>query len=283
MAKVSKRRVTRPALRKAKRVLANKKKSMARKNLDTHFLRIRNTSTLTPVQGANTVNYIYQFYTLSTATGISDFVKNADWLLYSKLYDRFRINRMKVNFIPKANMMDFVNAQNNTITQIGDMVCHTALDRDGIAPSSVASLTRYASYKQYSILKPFSRSYAIKYPKNVWLDTTNPAASGDRVQDIGLYGGLTVYAENLPEAFLDVFNDPVYQVEVTYDIVFAGKTNGKLSAVLDNVGNVVGVSVTGPENIVNLAQSPRTNVRGYIQNDTRTVVGNTETIIGPNE
>lgn len=277
------KKVSKRAFRKAKKAIGNKKKAMAKKNMDTFFLRIRNTSTLTPTQGVSTPNYIYQFYTPSTATGISDFAKNADFQLYQKLYDRFRINRMNVKMIPKANVLDFVQGQNNGINQIGDMVIHTAQDRDGIAPSSIGSLTRYASYKQYSALKVFNRSYKVTYPKGMWLDCQNISASGDRLQDQGLYGGITIYGESFPEALGDVFNDPVYSVEVTYDIVFCGRTSAKLGAVRDLLGNVIGVEVVGPELLVNLPQSPITNIRGHLVTSTRTQTGNTEVIIGAND
>lgn len=277
------KRVSKRAMAKAKRAVAKKESKLRKKNMDTYFLRVKNLSTLTPTQGITVSNYIYQGFTLSTATGISDFTKNADFVLYQKLYDRFRINRMTVKMIPKANMLDITLGQANNITQVGDMVLHSVVDRDGIAPSSIATMSRYPSYRQQSVLKPFKRSYAVKYPRGQWLDCQNVPASGDRLQDIGLYGTITVYAENLPEPSGDVFNDPIYAVEVSYDIVFQGRTNGKLSAITDIVGNVIGVDVRGPEQIPTLAQSPKTNVRGYLQFDTRTVAGNTEVLIGPND
>jgi len=177
---------------------------------------------------------------------------------------------MKVT--PKGNVLDQANAQNDTLfNNSGDGLVHTCIDRDGVAPSSTAVISRYPSYKKYDIKKPFTRSYSIRYPTGVWLDCQSPSTFSMK-KELGLSGGITLYAEDILEDSGEVWNEPWAQVQVQYNIVFQGKTSNSLTGVYDMSGALVGMTI----NAVDLTATQRnltiaTNVRGTLGLDTRTV------------
>lgn len=228
-------------LAKAKRIIGNKKVSKAKSNQDTHFLRCKTNVYLTPVQGTTVTNYIYAAFQLYTTGTVPtwDVRNNTDFKLYSKMYDRFRINRMNIRVTPKANVLDMANAQaDGYLSLSGTNTIHTAIDRDGSVPVSIDAFRKYSSYKQYSLLKPFSRSYSVRWPRSVWLDCDEFLSSDTQItRTIGCSGGITLYAENVLEEIGEGLNEPWAQVEITYDVVFEGKT--MRSVTIDNSGNVV--------------------------------------------
>lgn len=269
--------------RRAKRAVAKQHKRNAVKNLDTHYVKCTTSLSCNPSQGITVSNYYYQSFLLTAQSGQTFYANNADFMLYKQLYDRYRINRIRVKYTPKANVLDSTLVQAANLTMTGDGMFHTAIDRDGSAPSSIAGLTRYSSYKAYSLHKKWMRSFAVKYPSSVWLDCNDPSGSQSRILDIGLGGGVTVYAENVPEIQGQVSMAPIGDFDLEFDIVFQGKISTKLTGILDQVGNVVGVAIEGSNPVPNFPPSARTNVRGTIDSDTRTQPSLTETLITPNE
>lgn len=214
---------------KAKKVVAKANRSKAKKNMDTFALKLRVQTSATPKQGTVVSNYMYLFWSLITATSVVGVTQLPEFILYRNLYDRVRINSMKLTFTPKANVLDQANAQNDgALTVNGDGMAHTVIDRDGAAPSNIARLSRVASYQKYSVLKKFSRAYSIKYPTGVWLDCQNIYRDPDLINQIGGDGGLTVYAENLLEDSLELFNEPVYDIQIEYNVVFQGRAEGSI-------------------------------------------------------
>jgi hypothetical protein len=262
-----------PTMAKAKRMVTKQRKAKAKKNMDTYFLKTKNIVTLTPGQGAVVSNYLYNVWTLDpgTTTYPGDFLRNAEFNLWKLQYDKFRVNSVKITVTPKANVLDQANGNNNDgkFNVTGDGLVHTCIDRDGQAPSSKALISRYPSYRKYSILKPFTRSYAIKYPTGIWLDCDNPAGFG-MAKELGLTGGVTIYAENILEDNFEILNEPWATVVVEHNIVFQGKTSNSLSGVYNEALELVGVTINRIDNALILPQTPVTMVTGTLDNDTKT-------------
>lgn len=249
------RKARKPTMAKAKRMVAKAKKRQVRKNQDTFFLKARVEGTIVPSQGVLTANYVYWRVNLDPTQptfGMSH-LTNAEFNLYSKMYDRYRINGAKLTITPKGNVFDSARAQQDAAFMLsGSGVVHSVLDRDGPAPSNIAALTRYPSYRKHSVLKNFSRSYSVKYPTGVWIDCQSPATF-PAAKELGLTGGITVYGENFVEDNGEVFNEPWAECVVEYNIVFEGKTMGNLSFGTDPSGNVIEVCLKNHDPLNNVA------------------------------
>lgn len=262
---MAKRSVPKRAMKKAKRALANRKKRMAKKNMDTFFLRTKVTAAIVPSQGVTVANYISSFWKLLDATSAVGVTQSSEFGMYCKIYDRVRVNRLRVRVVPKANVLDMSAAQNDAaLNLIGDGKVHTAIYReaDGFN-TTVTRFQRQPSYKAYSLLKPFTRSYGIKYPTGVWLDAQNIYNDTTLLQRLGALGGIGIYAENILEDNLEVFNEPWAAIELSYDCVFQGKTVTALSQ--DASGNIL---LSNPVNLVVAAPSKLINIAGTF-GDTR--------------
>ena len=228
-------------------------------------------------------NYIYATFTLDP-TGIpgttsAQFLDNAEFNLYRLQYDKYRVNSVKVTFIPKANVFDAQNAQADaTLNLTGDGAVHSCIDRDGLAPSNTAVISRYPSYRKHDIKKTWSRVYSVKYPTGVWVDCQNQGAF-TMVKELGLSGGVTLYAENIVEDNYELWNEPWASVLIEHNIVFQGKTSSSLSGTYDGDGNLVSLTLAPHLATENVALSVLTNVRGTLH-DKRTDNEITETAIG---
>jgi hypothetical protein len=259
-------------IKKAKQLITKVHKTKAKKNMDTFFFKAKVTSNITPIQGGTVSNYIYQVFTLDPTVSpfTGQYINNAEFNLYRGLYDKFRVNSVKVTFVPKANVLDqHIAQQDSTLNVTGDGMIHHCIDRDGPAPSNVSRVSRYPSYKKTSVLKKFSRVYSIKYPAGVWIDCDFPQ-DFSMSKELGLTGGVTIYAENILEDNSEYYNEPWASVLVEHNIVFQGKTSGSLSGVYDVSNNLTGVSVNYTSNVPNLPLSPLKNIRGTLGADTRT-------------
>jgi len=284
MARSGKKWSKRPAMAKAKKMVTKQRKGKAKKNMDTFFFKSKVTALITPVQGVAVSNYIYNCFTLDPTAGGGAFAPpaylyNAEFNLYRGLYDKFRVNSVKVTFIPKANVLDQSTAQNDgALNLTGDGMIHHCVDRDSVAPSNVARISRYPSYRKTSVLKKFSRVYSVKYPMGIWIDCDAPAQF-TMAKELGLTGGVTIYAENILEDNYEVFNEGWASVLVEHNIVFQGKTSGTLAGVYDSSGNMTGVTVGFTSNDPNLSLTPLKNIRGTLDADKRTTDEVTETAI----
>jgi len=257
-----------PTLAKAKKMVTKNHKAKAKKNMDTYFLKTKTLVNVVPTQGVTVGNYVYAQFTMDpTGTNANQFISNAEFQLWRLQYDKFRVNSVKITVTPKSNVFDVANNNNDAINTIGDGVVHTCIDRDGIAPSSKALISRYPSYRKYSVMKPFSRSYSIKYPTGVWVDCETPGAF-TMAKELGLTGGITLYADNLVEDNFEIFNEPWAQIVVEYNIVFQGKTSNSLSGVYDASGNVIGVTINAIQSSDLLEPSPLKSVSGTLDLDT---------------
>jgi len=255
-----------PSMRKAKRMVAKSHKSKAKKNMDTFFLKAKSIYNVVPSQGAYVANYVMGYAPLLGG----NLLNNAEFNLYRLQYDKYRVNSVTAKWIPKANVLDQANAQGDgSYNLTGDGAIHTCIDRDGQAPSSTAAISRYPSYSKKSLMKTWSRTYSIKYPMGVWLDCQDPAGNTQLISTLGLAGGVNWYAENFLEDNYEVFNEPVAALELSWSVVFQGKTSASLTFATDDSGLVIGVTMTPFQLGTTLAPTPLTNVRGTIA-DTRT-------------
>lgn len=231
-------RKNKPSLRKAKKVVAKAQAKKRSKQLDTYFLKVKMEGQIIPVQGVSVANYINQWLPLCSGTSAFDWTKSADYITMKYQYDQVRINGMRIVITPKANVLDQVNAQNDAnLTLIGDGMIHTAIDRDSQTPANISAMTRYSSYKRYSLNKKFSRTYQIKWAKGVWLDCGSEYANTTLLTQIGAFGGIGLYAENLIEDKLEWFNEPYADITIYYNVVLRGKITPNTG--YDASGNVV--------------------------------------------
>ena len=238
--------------------------------MDTFFLKTKSLFTSVPTQGIIAANYIYNTYTLDPAnTNQASYMKNAEFNLWALQYDKFRVNSVKITCTPKANVLDQFNAQHDAALNVtGDGMIHTVIDRDSIVSPSIPVLSRYPSYRNYSVLKKFSRSYSVKYPTGIWIDCQDPG-SFTMSQALGLKGGLTLYGENVLEDKFELLNEPWAQITVEYSIVFQGKTSNKLSGVYDASGNLTGITINALAPATNVSESSLTNVSGVLDGNTK--------------
>lgn len=219
--------------RRAKRTVARRERFKRKRALDTLYRTFKVTGVLDPVQGITVTNYIYRWFPLIDTTGSNgSILRLPDFSLHANLYDRCRINWIKVKVTPRANVLDMGVAQNEAVyTYAGDGLWHTVMDRDGAGPSSIGQLARVGSYQPHSVLKPWSRRYEVKYPKNLWLDTDNLVTDATtQSRPLGLFGGVTFYCENTLEDTGEISNEPFAVAEITYGVVFQGYTGGALKA-----------------------------------------------------
>jgi len=254
-------------MRKAKRMVGKAHKKQAKKNMDTFFLKCKSNYNVIPSQGAYVANYVMGFAPLLG----TNLLNNAEFNLYRLQYDKYRVNSVTAKWIPKANVFDSATAQQDAAYNLnGDGAIHTCIDRDGQAPTSTAAISRYPSYGKKSVLKTWSRTYSVKYPVGIWLDCQGPVDNTQISATLGLGGGVNWYAENFIEDNYEVFNEPVAALELSWNVVFQGKTSASLTFATDENGLVIGVTMTPFQLGVTLAPSPLQNVRGTIA-DTRLV------------
>lgn len=216
-------------LKKARRVIDKVQAKKRKQNSDTMSLLCKSQFDIVPQQGLNVSNYISQFFSLLPDADFLSIVDNADFTLYRNLYDRFRVNSMLVQWTPRPNVLDQVNAQADTVMHLGDNLLHYAADRDGRAPSNIGSMMKYSSYFKIACLKKHSRKYSVSYPRGIWLDTSAPTDKSQLSKGIGLQGGISVYGENFVEDGGEVWNEPLGTFTVWWRVVFQGKTSGKIS------------------------------------------------------
>lgn len=255
-----------PSLAKAKKMVTKYKSKRAAKNMDTFFLRAKSLFNVVPLQGTSVANYVYN---AAAALG-GNLLSNAEFVFYRMQYDKFRVNSVTVKWTPKANVLDQAAGQDDAhYNLVGDGMIHTCLDRDGAAPSSIAAISRYPSYRKFSVMKKWSRTYKTIYPAGVWLDCQAPFDNTQVQQTLGLLGGVTWYAENFLEDNYEIFNEPIAEASFEWNVVFQGKTSGALGFnIVDGV--VTGVYITPVAAGDILAVSPLQNVRGTID-DKRTI------------
>lgn len=257
--------------KKAKAIVTKIHKRKAKKNMDTFFFKATASVTITPKQGVTVANYIYSQFALMDSSASYGVTQNAEFNLYRQLYDKVRINSIKVRIVPKANMLTQVEAQNeNQLNVQGSGMYYTAIDRDGQAPSNVAAIIRYPSVRRTNVLKPVTRTYKITWPTSVWLDTASIYSEQDMLQRMGCFGGVTLYGENVLEENLELFNEPFAAVELEWNCVFQGKTSASLSLAEDG-----SVCVKAHDTITNLEQSDVTPIYGPFVNKTKDESGTT--------
>lgn len=224
--------------RGGKKMMRRKTKaSKAKVNRDVLTRKFITEFNFVPQQGVTVANYLYWTQPIWNSANLIDVTQNKEFMLHALQYDRWRIHSVTLSVKPKANVLDQYNAQNdNAANLVGDGRIHTIIDRDGNGPQSIQQMTRYSSYKSYSVLKPFSRTYTVKYPGDFWLDCQKlqtQDAPFDIRNSLGLGGTITVYAENFLEDNYEAWNEPYATVIVSYNVSFQGKTQANLTVTRD--------------------------------------------------
>lgn len=269
--KTGKRRPTRPTMRKAKQMIRSEHKRKAKKNMDNFFFKAKTEGVIIPTQGTTVSNYISVWYPLLSATSAVGVTQNPEFILYRNLYDKVRINSIKVTIKPKANVLSQAEAQQDgALNLVGSGVYHSVVDRDDQPPANIIRLTRYPSYKRTSVLKPLTRTYSIKYPTGVWLDCQNIYSDTTLLTRLGLTGGIYMYAESLLEDNLELFNEPFAEALFEYNCVFQGKTSGSLT--YDSQTGTVSVGLTPAGQV--LPNSTIIPVAGTINDQRYDISGN---------
>lgn len=264
-----------PSMAKAKQMVTKQRKTKAKKNMDTFFLKARTVLNVVPSQGTSVANYTHG---LAQLLG-GNLGTNAEFQFYRLQYDRFRVNSVIIKWTPKANVLDQASGQDDAKFNLtGDGMIHTVVDRDGQAPSSIAAMSRYPSYRKYSIMKKWSRTYSTTYPQSIWLDCQDPFGNTQLISTLGLGGTVTWYGENFLEDNYEVWNEPIAEISLEWNIVFQGKTSGTLTFETNEAGEVTSVQIKPVDMTANLPLTPLINVRGTIR-DTRTDNEVTETVI----
>lgn len=233
------------------------KRAKARKNEDTFSLVCRSTATSVPVQGGSVANYVYIAAQLINPTSPNSVLNNAEYRLFNTIYDQVRINKVVLKITPKANFLSQDQAQNDALNVYGDGLVHHVVDRNSIPAANTDVFKKYSSYSKTSVLKPMTRSYSVKYPDGVWLDCRSETVDETLLRRLGLLGGVFVYAENLLEDYLEVFNEPWAGIEWEYHCVFRGKGVPQLT--FDNDGTI---TMTPPELLPAAVPSTLADIRG---------------------
>lgn len=199
-------------------------------NQDTFRTTIKASGGLSPVQGVAVSNYIYSWWSpISSLSGDNSnpLFNQPEFSLYRNLYDQFRVTGLNVKLTPRLKTAEagaMVQAEGSGLVTYGRGVVYSVEDRDGKAPASIPSLKRYASSKCQSIYKSLSRTYRPDFRKaDVWFDCQDPAGLSETMRATGVAGGITIYAESLPEPKNTIINEPWYDIEVTYYVTFKGK------------------------------------------------------------
>jgi len=209
---------------------STKKTSKRENNMDDHTVVHKVAGSITPLQGLTVSNYVYTYWSPApnylTPSQSNPLFSSSEFNLYRNLYDQFRVNRVTVRIIPRANVTDSVGliVQNDSaaLTQ-GKGVYYTVEDRDGIAPGYIGSMNKYASVKVTKLTSKLTRTYAPTNSKNLWFDCQDPAGLDQISRSIGMRGGITLYAELLPEVLNTVLNSVWADVEVLYSVTYRGK------------------------------------------------------------
>jgi hypothetical protein len=199
-------------------------------NKDDHTVVHKLAGSITPLQGLTVSNYVYTYWSPApnylSPSQSNPLFGSAEFNLYRNLYDQFRVNRVTIRIIPRANVVDQTSliAQNDpgSLTQ-GKGVYYTVEDRDGIAPGYIGSMNKYASVKVSRLTSKLTRSYSPTNSKSLWFDCQDPAGLDQLARGTGLRGGITLYAESLPEVTGTVLNSVWADVEVLYSVTYRGK------------------------------------------------------------
>lgn len=205
---------------------------MAKSNQDTWSYKLVDEFRATPINTGNALparqNYLQFSQPLAYAdASINSVYQFPEFQLLKNQYDRVRINSVTIQWIPRANLASIVDQFNvsSAYPQTGDMAFHTCIDRDGRTPSTIPQIQRYSSYKKFSILRGWTRTYKMTYPKSYWVNCQGPNSDASTLQSLGGLGYLGAYAEDLPYGLVQSpgGNIPLGTFKVTYNVVFQGK------------------------------------------------------------
>ena len=242
----------------AKKVIRQVDKRKRKSNSDTFTLVCKTQANIVPAQGVLVANSFFTTVPLMDPVLSIGVTQNAEFNLYKNMYDQVRINSVMIKITPKANVLDQAVQQNDLYNSSGDGMVHSVIDRDGSPPQSKNVFQRYPSYKKYSVFKPFTRKYNVKWPTGVWLDTQNIYEDTTLLKRLGCTGGIYLYAENILEDVGELLNEPFADIQIWYGVVFRGKVQGSLVYDVETGG----VTVLSADALPPGTMTPLSNIRG---------------------
>lgn len=238
-------------VRKPRRVLRKRLQRKKSNNVETYFKQIKLTSVITPTQGVTVSNYVNFYVSPNPGTPgnlTCALNKSPEFSLYCQMFDQFRVHSVTMRLKPRYNMTELTAFQASVDQlagglSVGKAVYYSVEDRDGIAPATITTLKKYSSVRTHAIDKTMVRKYGVKYDGSyTWFDCQAPDQLTDIQKALGIFGGITVYAESLPEVFTTLLNKPWADIEITYNVSFRGKA-------------LVNIAV-GEDGSVKLSQTP---------------------------
>lgn len=229
---------------------APKKRSMKRRaksgrssaNKDVFKTKITINGVLSPSQGVVATNYIQVWVSLLNAqSGVLNVTQSPEFATWRQIYDRFRVHGVSMTLKPRYKTSEVTAAliaggsAVPLVTNSGNNMVFSAVDRDGKTPSSIDQLMKYSSHKKASIYTTHRRGYGVKYAKDIWFDAQNIAANSVLASAVGALGCIGIYAENVPEFTSQVVNPIWYDVEISWNLSFQGKV---MNPTVSNTGAV---------------------------------------------
>lgn len=234
MPKTYRKGLSKKTVYKAKKVLAKREKRRAVQGKDTKFVRCEQQFTITPTNvggaPANGLNWIFNNFQMltSAASQVMSIENSVDFAINRTLYDKVRINRMRVKLVPRANVLDYATAQNDTSYNVsGTQSLYSAIDANSPLPwgasnsETISLFEQLPSMKKTSVLKNLVRQIAVCYAPNLWLDTVNLFSNLTLLRDIGLFQNIGIFATNLLTDKSETAFEPVYDCIVSWDCVFS--------------------------------------------------------------
>lgn len=215
------KRMPRRRFRKGARKMALKR-AITNKNQNTFSTACKWNAgiTITPGPGGSgPTNYLY--FTSSALTGTASLQYTREHVLFSKIYDQYRVTGVTMKFIPAFNVANIADA-----LEFGQesQVLYSSWDMDSALPSSSAAIQTLRSTRKHNIRRPFKRTFRYTYKDNSWLDTGSTYDVAPPVSNWvskGLYGNFGFYGENLPYPTTEAIT--VGQIEVIYHVVYRGQ------------------------------------------------------------
>lgn len=158
----------------------------------------------------------FLYFTTSALDGVAQLAFTREHVVYSKLFDQYRVTGVTMRFIPSVNM---TTLSTSAVTSQGFI--YSSWDQDNAIPSSLQPIQTLRSTRKHDFRRKIARSFRYTYKDNSWLDTDTDYGSTRLSNWIskGLYGNFGLYAENLPYAATDLAGS----IEIVYHVVYRGQ------------------------------------------------------------
>lgn len=201
------------------------KRAITNKNQNTFSTACRWNASIqvTPGPGGSGPQ-TFLYFTTSALDGVAQLAYTREHVVYSKLFDQYRITGVTMRFIPQFTQTMLVDQASVPTGLIGNFI-YSSWDQDNAIPSSLQPIQTLRSTRKHDFRRKIARSFRYTYKDNSWLDTDTDYNSTRLSNWIskGLYGNFGVYAENLPYDPADPTNGVAGSIEVVYHVVYRGQ------------------------------------------------------------